>query len=592
MLTELSIQGLAIIKNCNLQFSGGLNILTGETGAGKSVLLKALSLLQGARGDADLIRKGFDQATVVAQFEVLKEHLVNEDVITILEDLCIELDPDDPQIILRRTVSHKGRGKAWVQDVPVTLASMKKLMACFLDLYSQHETLKLFRPETHLRYIDSLLKKQDLKLVSSYKSKFKTCKKLIDKVYTIVKKFETFATQQDYMQFRFSELEKFAPTAEDYNELIERSRQARSVGKKQEFFAALETLLRDHGKLEVKLGALVQKNRELAESPAWKEARGLCEQLSRTVQEAGAAASETENQFDIEQTEERLAAYQSYFRKFQVLDCEALMDKYTELQSSLKALDGIEEDIRAINKDLSKELKDLAKVNTNILQVRAKAGKKVAKWINAELKELSMPGAEVEVAWTKVEGPKPFCPPLPDSCSQEDKARLAELIAEFSSYSSEGTNKAEFLLKSNKGSEFKSLAKIASGGEASRIMLAFKKSMAIGAGACVLVFDEIDAGISGRAANSVGKKLAELANKFQIICVSHLPQVAVYCDAHIYAHKSSDKTTQTHFEVLKPNDSIKEIARLLSGEDADKTAIANAKSLKKKATQHLRALDA
>ncbi len=588
MLTELSIQGLAIIKNCNLQFTGGLNILTGETGAGKSVLLKALSLLQGARGDADLIRKGFEQATVVAQFEVLKEHLVNEDVLEILEDLGIQLDRKDPQILLRRTISHKGRGKAWVQDVPVTLTSLKKLMSCFLDLYSQHETLKLFRPDTHLRYIDSLLKKQDLNLVANYKDAFRTCKKHIDAVQQVVKSYENFATQQDYMQFRFSELENFLPSSEDYNELLERSRQARSVGKKQEFFTALESLLREHTKLEAKLGALVQKNRELEDSTAWKEARSLCEQLSRTVQETGAAALETENQFDIEQTEERLAAYQSYFRKFQVLDCSGLMDKYTELKRSLKALDGIEDDIRKISKDLEKDLALLQKLNTKLLQARSKAGKKVAKWITAELDELSMPGAEVEVAWTKVEGLKPFCPPLPDSCNVEDKAKLAELIEQFCKYSSEGTSKAEFLLKPNKGSEFKSLAKIASGGEASRIMLAFKKCMAIGAGACVLVFDEIDAGISGRAANSVGKKLAELARKFQIICVSHLPQVAVYSDAHIYAHKSSDRTTQTYFEVLTEAESIKEIARLLSGEDADKTAIANAKSLKKKAAQHIR----
>ncbi len=592
MLNELSIQGLAIIKNCNLQFADGLNILTGETGAGKSVLLKALSLLQGVRGDADLIRKGFEQATVVAQFDVSPEHLANEDVLDILEDLGIELDSKDPQILLRRTISRKSRGKAWVQDVPVTLTSLKKLMSCFLDLYSQHETLKLFRPDTHLSYIDSLLKKQDLKLITNYKKTFRSCKKHIDKMKDVVKKYDLFSTQQDYMQFRFSELETFSPSAEDYNQLIEKSRQARSVGKKQEFFSTLETILREHAKLETKLGSLVQKNRDLEDSPVWKEAHRLCEQLSSTTQEAGVAALQAENKFDIEQTEERLATYQSYFRKFQVLDCEALMDKYTDLQQSLKALDGIDEDIRKISKALKSELVELEKQNTALLQARAKAGKKVAKWINAELEELSMPGAEVQAAWTEVEGPKPFCPPLPDTCSQKDKATLAEGIEKFCKFSSEGTRKAEFLLKSNKGSEFKSLAKIASGGEASRIMLAFKKCMAIGAGACVLVFDEIDAGISGRAANSVGKKLAELAQKFQIICVSHLPQVAVYCDAHIFAHKSTDKTTQTHFEVLGETESTKEIARLLSGEAADKSAIANAKSLKKKAREHRREINA
>jgi DNA repair protein RecN (Recombination protein N) len=434
------------------------------------------------------------------------------------------------------------------------------------------------------------MKKSDQKILADYKQSFLKCKAHTKALYTAAESYAAFATQQDYMQFRFADLEKFAPCADDYQALLLQSKQGQSLGKKQDFLAELEGLLRDHSKLEAKLGALVQKNRELEENTAWKEARVLCEQLARTVQEAGAANMATENQFDIEQTEQRLAAYQSYFRKFQVLDCEGLVDKYAELKKNLKALDGIQHVVRSISVDLQKDLKELAKHGSTLDKIRQKLGQKVIKWINNELHELAMPGAEVKVDWSSIVGAKTFCPPLPEQCDQEVIGLLGELLETFSGFGSDGTSRAEFLLKSNKGSDFKPLAKIASGGEASRIMLAFKKCMAIGAGACVLVFDEIDAGISGRAANSVGKKLAELANKFQIVCVSHLPQVAVYSDAHIYAHKSSDKTTQTHFEVLTEKGSISEVARLLSGEGADKTAIANAKSLRKKASTYLKGL--
>jgi DNA repair protein RecN (Recombination protein N) len=285
---------------------------------------------------------------------------------------------------------------------------------------------------------------------------------------------------------------------------------------------------------------------------------------------------------EIANSEERLAGYQSLFRKFASHDIDGLMNEIERLSLEIKFLDSASVSISEKLRVLAKETKSLKTLADALTKGRHAARIKAKSKIEKEMHELAMPGASIDIEF------QPIARAIPAADFKlfgEDCVDLWETCADHMSSNGEtGAEKAQFLLASNKGEAMLPLQKIASGGEISRIMLALKKSLSAGADTCILVFDEIDSGISGRVADIVGKKMREISESFQVICISHLPQVAAYADTHFLVHKfDRNKRTESTISQLSKTDSEKEIARLLSGDEISDSSLANARNLMKKA---------
>lgn len=588
MITTLKIQGLAIIESLHIDFSTGFNVITGETGAGKSILIRALNFLIGTKTSSEAVRKGSETATVIGEF-ILPE---NHQAVKILEELSIPFDIEagKASVLIRRVLSVTGRSSAWINDTAVSNQGLREVGATLVDVFGQHENQKLLNPKWHLKYIDTFLADKEIK--ESYQSVFKEAQSKVVAIRETVEGFLKHQHDQDYIQFRLEELKEFDPSLEDYTTTLNLSKTAGSQTKTKEIFGravqCLETEESDSvGKRLWELGKVLSHPQLQESHPEMAALVANIEELAEKVDGLNFTVTKLLSSVDIDEesleaAEKRVFGYQSLFRKHQVKDADALlaeMQRLETLSSSLDAISGaLSQDLQSLE-SLVSNLKTLA---LGLSKARMKAALFIKKSVEKELAELSMTGATFDTKW------QPVAKDLKEIAFESLNKELIPLWkksqADLSALSNEGAEEGEFLLASNPGEATLPLARIASGGELSRIMLALKKAIATDAQTCVLVFDEIDTGISGRIADVVGQKMQELANGFQVICISHLPQVAVYADAHFLVKKigKGDKEhqrTESTIVRMSVEESAKEIARLLSGENLSKTSLANAKHL-------------
>lgn len=585
MLTHLHIQGLAIIDSLAIDFSDGFNVITGETGAGKSILIKALGLLFGAKSNFDIIRKGAETAVVTGMFTAPKKHPAKE----ILESLGLPIEEDGGaiNIIIRRQFTSKGKSQAWINDAPVTLTMLKDLSSTLIDIFGQHENQKLLDPSQHILYIDQFLKDSSLKI--DVFQKHKECHEIIEKLSSLIERFKIHEKGRDYLLFRFSELKNFSPSLEDFNSVSELCCHAKS------FMTIKDTLQKISFLIDEGAGG------KGISSNVWEASR-LLSSLNKTssdntwqnlINEASDLASKIENfsynisrefsslDFDegqIESSEERLASYQDLFRKLSVSDVNELLSVMERLKEEIKFLENAEEEVLKLLQEFSIKVTSLSTLTKKLTKKRQEAALFVQEKLEKEFSELAMPGSSLVVEFTPIRkqlnsfGLELLGPKVINAWN--------EIFPQFSELSETGAERASFLLTSNPGEPAYPLHKIASGGEISRIMLAFKRVLAAGADACVLVFDEIDTGISGRIADIVGQKIKDLSKNFQVICISHLPQVAAYANSHFLVHKKDKgQRTESTITQLSTKQSAEEIARLLSGPEITKPSLANAEQL-------------
>ncbi len=588
MITQLSIRGLAIIEELHIEFSPQLNVITGETGAGKSILIKALHILLGAKADPDVIRSGFPKAHVSAAFLLPRSH----PCVIIMESHGIWHDDQDlTELIIRREIAHKGRSQAWINDQPITLSLLKELGQTLIDIYGQHENHRMLDPHTHLDYIDEFVVDQSLR--TRVQSFMQQAHQILQDLRKGLEQYQTRRREQDYLQFRFDELAKFAPSLEDYEKTVRLCEESSRVLAEQKVLDHAQRIC-DEGYHGRALSSALQELQKLLDPAAQRlgdeslkanlvQLHDLGSTLDELSYVLGRVTSrQTLDEEELESLQARMAGYQALIRKLAVRGIDEMLAEHDRLE---KELSFVQQGPEAMAESLAKMrtlLEQADELAHSLSSARREAAKRAIQAVATELHDLNMKGARIDFDFQEIQnavadlGINEIDPILMD-----DWSICVQILSETSRV---GRERGQFLLSANPGESLKPLAKVASGGEISRIMLGFKKALAMGANTCVMVFDEIDTGISGHTAHIVGKKLKELSTSFQVICISHLPQVAAYGDAHFLVQKAQ-KGESTESQILKLNRkaSEEEIARLLSGDQVTPSSLTHARQLLKAA---------
>jgi DNA repair protein RecN (Recombination protein N) len=554
MLTSLAIRNVVLIQALDLEFGAGLSVLTGETGAGKSILLDSLGLALGARADSGLVRAGEQQASVIAAFN---PPAPDHPAAALLADNGIEVEPGEP-LLIRRMVKADGGSRAFINDQPCSAALLRDLGASLVEIHGQHDDRGLLNPRGHRAMLDTY-GRCDAAAVAKAHADWRAAANALSQAREMV---ETASRDRDYLTHAVEELRAFAPQpGEEATLAEERAAMQRGARLTDDLATISECLTGSDGGLALLRQAARRLDRIAGEEPLLA---AVLESLDRAVVEAGEAEDRLAEaaealSFDptrLDAIETRLFDLRGFARKHQVQpdDLAALRDDMAE---KLAAIEGGEEHIAALEKALT---------------AKADAYRSAAQALSAE-RQLAAGRLDAAVAGELA--------PL-----KLDAARFRTVVAPLDEgqWSAQGMDRVEFEISTNPGAPFAPLAKIASGGELSRFILALKVALAERGGADTLIFDEIDRGVGGAVADAIGERLSRLAQSNQILVVTHSPQVAARGAGHMLIAKSSDGTvTRTGVHALDDTERREEIARMLSGAEITAEARAQAERLLERA---------
>ena len=550
MLTSLAIRNVVLIEALDLEFGAGLSVLTGETGAGKSILLDSLGLALGARADSGLVRAGEQQASVVAAFEPPAS---DHPAAALLADNGIAMEPGEP-LLIRRMVKADGGSRAFVNDQPCSAALLRELGGSLVEIHGQHDDRGLLNPRGHRALLDSY-GRCDTAAVATAHAAWRAAARVLEQARETV---DTAARDRDYLTHAVEELRSFAPQpGEEATLAEERAAMQKGARLTDDLSVISDCLTGSDGGLAQLRQAARRLDRIAGEEPLLT---AVLEALDRAVVEAGEAEDRLAEaaealSFDparLDSIETRLFDLRGLARKHQVApdDLAALGE---DMAARLAAIEGGEEHIAALEQDVAH---------------KADAYRAAAQALSAE-RQLAAGRLDAAVAGELA--------PL-----KLDAARFRTVVAPLDQgqWSAQGMDRVEFEISTNPGAPFAPLAKIASGGELSRFILALKVALAERGGADTLIFDEIDRGVGGAVADAIGERLSRLAQSNQILVVTHSPQVAARGAGHMLIAKSSDGTvTRTGVHALEPAERREEIARMLSGAEITAEARAQAERL-------------
>lgn len=546
MLTSLKIENVAIIESAAIEFGCGLNVLTGETGAGKSIVIDSINAILGERTSRDIIRTGAQSAKVYAVFED-----VNERVRNFLDENGI--DCEDGVLIINRTLSREGKNVCRINGAPVTVSMLREIGGELIDIHGQHDNQSLLSPEKHCGFVDSFAGNADL--ITDYREKYGRLCEIRSKLKKLTTDESSKSQRIDFLTYQIDELEKAEITIGERDELKARKSLINNSQKVIESLnIAYEALKADGAGIDM----ITDAESEIANASAYMETLGEAsekitdiryelEDIAETVRDAM-----TEVDFDpseLEDIDERLDLLYRLSKKYG--DTEEEMLEY--LEKARAELDNIafsEERVKELQKQEKEALAETETAACKLTESRKTAGEKLSNAICSELEFLDMPNVRFVVKCNDI--------------------GLTE----------NGKDEIEFLISANAGEEPKPLAKIASGGELSRIMLAIKNVLAETDGVDTMIFDEIDTGVSGRAAQKIAMKLRSASKGRQVICVTHLAQIAAQGDVHLYISKSvSDGKTYTNIKSLIEEERVAEIARIMGGMEITKLQLESAREM-------------
>ncbi|GGB49836.1 DNA repair protein RecN [Blastomonas aquatica] len=549
MLLSLAIRDLVLIEALDLDFHGGLGVLTGETGAGKSILLDALGLAMGARADSGLVRQGADRALVIAGFDMAGHAAVT----AVLAENDIAQEPGEP-LLIRRQVRADGGSRAFVNDQPVSAGLLRDLGVQLVEIHGQHDDRGLINPRGHRDLLDSFGRCDVAGVAAAWRSWQAAERAFADANAAI----DTALRDRDLLEHNLAELTAFMPQPGEEAELAG-DRAAMQKGERlsgdiADLFATFEG---SKGALAQLRGAARKLDRIAEEHPLLNEA---LEALDRSVIEADdaeaklRAASEalTYDSVRLDEMERRLFDLRALARKHNVAG-DALPDLLAQMQADWAALESGGANLSALDKARHAAKAAYVSAAEALSAARAKAGKALDSAVQGELIPLKL-----------------------------DAARFRTLVdpLDETRWGPSGMDHVEFLISTNPGSDFAPLMKIASGGELSRFILALKVALAEQGGAETMIFDEIDRGVGGAVASAIGERLARLARTTQLLVVTHSPQVAARGAHHLLIAKTSDGTVaRTGVRLLDDADRKEEIARMLSGAEITPEARAQADRL-------------
>lgn len=550
MLRQLVINDLAVIDNLNIDFNSGMTVLTGETGAGKSILLDALGLILGNRADTNLIRGGADKTDITAIFAISDNPIVSDKLIEL--ELAVESDNED-ELFVRRTITKDGRSRAYLNNTPVPVQTLKEIGESLIDIHGQHAHQSLSKAKTQRQLLDQFGQYQNL--LNELQNIWQEWKQVNEQLDNFKTEGEDFEARLTLLRYQIEELEQLNIGESEYEELTEEHKR---LAHSQRLLDSCQSIISDLSESDTAIGnKLAIHQKEISELCQFdnelENINNLLDSATIQIEEAYHELKSYLDQFDmgdnqLASIESRLDKLHELARKHKVKP-EALPEHLTLLTTQLSQLEGGQEQHEQLQKKKTELTESYFKLADKLTKQRIGAAEKISKAVTEKMHELAI-GGQFKIDLEKMDDNIPH---------------------------QHGMDKISFLVSTNPGQPLRSIMKVASGGELSRLSLAIQIIGSKDSGIPTMIFDEVDAGISGGVAEIVGKLLHRLAEHRQILCVTHLAQVASCGHHHLKVNKTTKvNETFTQVEPLEQNERINEVARLLAGMEVTDESLANA----------------
>jgi DNA repair protein RecN (Recombination protein N) len=548
VLSHLHINDFTLVDTLDQELHGGLTVLTGETGAGKSILLDALSLTLGDRADADKVRMGCDRADIHASFDI--SHVPYAQRWLMEHDLG-----EESECILRRVVTAEGRSRAYINGKTVTLQQLKTLGEMLIDIHSQHEHQSLLKTSTHRRLLDAFANADELaKQVRNAHKKWQDAQQALEETKANT---EEINARFQLLRYQVEELDQLDLQPGELAELEEKQRSLANAEQiMQNCRGVMDICTEAEDSISDRLHKALQLlDRLPVQAAATGDAASMLRDALIQVEEAQRELDRHLDSFDSDDAglvniEERLSAVYDIARKHRIQP-EELAELHQKLAEELSGLKSGDEQLETLEAEAQQALARYTEIAQQLTKQRQQAAKKLATQVNQQLHELAMERAKLQVELKKADSP-----------------------------TKHGNESVEFLISTNPGQPAKPLIKIASGGELSRVSLAIQVVTAQTSTIPTLIFDEVDVGIGGTTGDVVGRLLRELGQRGQVLCVTHLPQVASKAHHHLRVEKKVDKkSAQTQLKALEGEDKVTEIARMMGGDTDSAQSLAHAREM-------------
>lgn len=548
MLTRLHISNYALIDELEIKFDNGLTIITGETGAGKSIILGALSLILGERADARSVRNPEKKVVVEASFDISAyalEGFFAENEIDFWEEECI----------VRREISATGRSRAFVNDTPVTISVLKDLTSRLVDIHSQHSNMLLSKPAFQLSVLDSIADNKEV--VSKYNVEYVCYKKLQEQLLEKQNEYEKSRAEEDYIRFQLNQLADLKLTENEDIELENLQKKLSNVSEiKQNLWQISSTLNGEENSILEQLKVVAQRIQSTERNLS--EIEGMSERVQSALVELkdiAQSVSYVDGQLvddprQLEDVEMRLNSIYELERKHNAASVNELLAIQHKFENQLSLIDNSENQIAEIEAKLKVQKAKVKELALALSETRKKAAQLFVADLQPLAQALGMRNLAFDIKFTATD------------------------------YTANGADAVGFLFAFNKNQTLLPVKDTASGGEISRLMLCIKSIIARSMSLPTIIFDEVDTGVSGDVANKIGEMMGEICKRIQVLAITHLPQVAAHAHHHLMVYKADDEnSTLTHVKALNEEEHVLEIARMLSGKDVNQAAIENAKSL-------------
>jgi DNA repair protein RecN (Recombination protein N) len=554
MLHKLSISNYALIDNLEISFGGGLNILTGETGAGKSIILGALSLILGQRAESRYFFNQQKKCVIEGTFKIGQFHL---------KAFFEENDLDyEAETVLRREISADGKSRAFINDTPVNLTSLKLLGEKLIDIHSQHATLEINDPAFQLLVVDSVAQHDEL--LNEYRAKFKAYKKSTARLAQLIADSDKAKADLDYYQFQFDELEKADLDADEQEKLEQELYALNNAEEIKRNLLSANYLMNDGD--AAALVQLREANQQLSAIEKFNPQIGeLQQRLNSVIIELKDISAEVENIEQRTHTDEaraldvntRLSLIYNLQKKHRLSTNTELLQLQSELSDKIQQAIFGDEAIEKLQQQIALDQRELEQLAGQLSANRTKVIPTIEADVLGSLAEMGMGNSGLKI----------------ELSTEEHNSPLGSLGAN-------GVDNVRFLFSANKGHALAEMSKVASGGELSRLMLSIKSLVAKNTALPTIIFDEIDTGVSGEVANKVGQIMERLADNLQVITITHLPQIASKGQSHYFVYKDDEGvTTYTRIKQLNQPERVLEIAKMLSGDKPGESALQNAREL-------------
>ena len=549
MLKHLYIKNFTLIDQLDIAFHSGFSVITGETGAGKSIILGAIGLLLGNRADSKQIKQGEKKCTIEAHFDL--SHYGFE---SFFEDNDIDFEPEDT--IIRRELTASGKSRAFINDTPVSLQMMRILGEQLIDIHSQHQNLLLQKDDFQLNVVDIIA--QDNAALSAYHSSYQHYKESLQRLSDLKEQIVKAQENEEFMRFQFNELESAGLVEGRQQELEQESETlSHSEDIKTAYFKADHLLNDDDNGIINKLGECLDSLSNIEN--VYSKAKDVVQRLSSVHIElkdiASEVGSEVENiEFDpsrLDSINQQLDQLNTLEQKYHVSTEEELIEIRDNIAEQLQSIDNSDEELESLTKKVDEELKLCTEKAAKLTELRLKSGKIVEKEMSQRLIPLGIPNVRFKVDITS----KPL--------------------------SMDGADKVQFLFSANTSTAMEPVAQVASGGEIARVMLSLKAMISGTVKLPTIIFDEIDTGVSGKIAQKMALIMQEMGNNNrQVISITHLPQIAALGSSHYKVEKEETiEGTRSHMRELNQEERVCEIAQMLSGADISDAALQNAREL-------------